>query len=227
MMKKVLTLLLVTLMMASALALTSCIWGPTIAYNWQVESHSEFVEKIEQFNSTHDEFVNTFISFDLDEKENISKAIYHFDTVANKSAVHKYGLCDKTSSTYNIDIMYYIKSTIEDTEKQDYAYQVGCYYRDVRFNFSKLDKIEIKQGNTYDGEDSDNRCTHTYEDKKYPEKFYSDPNLYNHMYHYEMFVNGVEVACIHISSIEEASKEKLDEIIQILRDSLVLINTEN
>ena len=39
-------------------------------------------------------------------------------------------------------------------------------------------------------------------------------------------VNGVEVACIHISSIEEASEEKLDEIIQMLSDSLVVINTD-
>lgn len=225
-MKRFFALMLVTLLITSVLMLTSCVWGPTIAYEWQVESHSEFVEEIEKFNSTNDEYISTFISFDLDENENISKQIYHFNTIANKSAVNKYGLCDKICSTFDIDIMYYIRSNIENAEYQDYAYLVGCYYRDVSFNFSAQDNIEIKRCNTYEGEYSDRQCSHAYEDQKYFGSIDSDTFIYNHTYHYEIFVNDTEVACIHISSIDETSEEKLNEIINMLYDSLVVLNTE-
>ena len=224
-MKRFFALVLVVILIASTLMLTSCIWGPTIGYNWKVENHGSFVEKIVEFNSTHDDFVESFISFNFDENENVTKQIYSFDTIANKSAVAKYGLCDKTCSTFNIDIMYYLKSNIDNIEYQDYAYQIGCYYRDVRFNFSKDDKIEIKQGNTYEGEPSENQCSHSYEDMKYAKMLHSDTIIYNHTYHYEIFVNDTKVACIHISSIDEASEEKLNEIINMLYDSLVIINT--
>ena len=211
--------------MTCIVSITSCIWGPTIAYDWQVESHHEFVGKIVQFNSTHDDSINSFISFDLDENEDVSGRIYHFDTIANKSAVQKYGLCDKTCSTFDIDIIYYFKSDTENSAYQDCVYQIGCYYRDASFNFSKQDKIEIKQCNTYNGEESANQCSHVYEDRKYLETLCSDPAIYNHVYHYEIFVNNTEVACIHISSINEASEEKLNEIIAMLYDSLVILNT--
>ena len=50
--------------------------------------------------------------------------------------------------------------------------------------------------------------------------------VYNHIYHYSLYIDGTEACCIHISSIDEASEEKLNEIIQMMQDSLVVINTE-
>ena len=41
-----------------------------------------------------------------------------------------------------------------------------------------------------------------------------------------MYKNGTEFACLHISSIDEASEEKLAELVQMMQDSLVVINTE-
>ena len=51
-------------------------------------------------------------------------------------------------------------------------------------------------------------------------------HLKNNIYHYKLLVNEKKFACIHISSIEEASEEKLEEIVQMLIDSMVIINTE-
>lgn len=225
-MKKSIALRLVALLIVSVFFLTSCVFGAIISFDWEVESHSQFIEKIEKFNRTHDEFVNTFISFDLDENENVSKSIYHFVTVANKSVVQRLGLCDKVCRTFDVYIMYYLRSDIEDTEHSDHAYQIGCYYRDKPFNFSEQDKIEIKKCKTYDGNEPSERCSYEYIDFIYSEILYSNKFLYNNIYHYEMFVNDTKCACIHISSFDEESEEKLNEILQMLLDSMVVLNTE-
>ena len=52
-------------------------------------------------------------------------------------------------------------------------------------------------------------------------------SIYNYSYHYSLYVNGAEYCCIHISSIEEASGEKLDEIIQMLLDNMVILNPKD
>ena len=163
------------LLMAKMLSLTSCMWGPTIAYNWKVETHNEFVKEIEKYNSIHDEFINTFISFDLDNNENISNRMYRFSTIANKSAVHKYGLCDKVGRTFNVEFACHLRLNVENN---DYPYQIGCYYRDTQYNFSEKDKIEIKKGNPYDGKDLSSQCNHMSKDRKYTEKIFSDLYIY-------------------------------------------------
>ena len=226
--KLVARVMLVILLVASAVSLFGCYFGPTLAYHWEVNTHNEFVKEIDKFNHTSDGFVDTFISFDLDENEEVSDRIYCFDTIANATKVAKFGLCDKICSGHSVYLLFYLNAPTQSEEHKDHAYKIACYYRDVKYNFSENDKIEVKKGNTYKEYESE-RCS-VFRDEFYQQGMmnYDLPEnmVYNYSSHYEIWVNDEEFACIHISSIEEASEEKLDEIIQMLYDSLVIINTE-
>ena len=206
-------------LITSTVGLFGCYFGPTISYEWNVQTHVEFVEEIEKFNSLNDGVVNAFISFDLDNCEDISEKYYQFSAVANKGAVNKYGLCDKFShGPLYIDLVYYLKSNVENDEHNEHAYKIHCSYGDVQYNFSEDDKIEIQNNMTHN-------CGDVHEDHYYGMRT-SKNMIYNNVYLYEFFVNDVRFACIHISSIGEASEETLGEIIQMLLDSIVILNTE-
>ena len=211
--------MLVVLLLAGVLNLFGCYFGPTVAYNWCVNTHDEFVVEIEKYNSVNDGFVNTFISFDFDDNKDISEKYYQMCTTVNKGAVYKYGLCDKYSDgPIYIELVYYFKSNIENDQYSEHAYKIYCVYGDVEYSFSEYDKIEIQNTMTHN-------CVSLYKDRYYGDRT-SENMIYNNVYHYEFLVNGVEFACIHISSIKEASEEKLEEIVQMLMDSMVIINTE-
>ena len=217
--------MLVILLITSAVGLFGCYFGATIVYNWEVNMHDEFVAEIEKYNSVNDGFINTFISFDLDKNEDVSKRIYQFYTITNNGGVNKFGLCDKICSFWNIGLMFYLKSNIENSDHNEHAYKIICSYDNVEYTFSEYDKIEIKQNNT-------DKCGCKRElDMYYHEhlgysSFEIEDKIYTNAYYFEMLVNDVKFACIHISSIEEASEEKLNEIIQMLLDNMVIINTE-
>lgn len=221
-MKKI-SLTFVLTMMAVMISLASCVVRP---YDWSVESHREFVEKIGDFNSKHDEFVNTFISFDLDEQENVSNGIYYFVTLANNLNAEIFGVRDKICNTFDVYITYYLKSDTEDAEYSDHKYQVACYYRDKPFNFSEQDKIEIRKSTSNDGVNPSEQCNLIALDGLYSETLFGDKYYYKNLYHYEIYANDKKVACIHISSVDETNEEKLNEIIRILLDSIVIINSE-
>ena len=69
-MKRFFALFLCAVMM---LSLISC---GEFAYEWEVDTHDEFVKNIEKYNSINDGFVDTFISFDLDDNTEITKRLY-------------------------------------------------------------------------------------------------------------------------------------------------------
>ena len=217
--------MILVFLLTSAVSFFGCYFGPTIGYQWEVDTHKEFMDEIKEYNSTHDNFINTFISFDLDKNENISKRIYHFSTVANRAKVDKFGLCDKICSTWNVHFAFYLKSNIENNEHNEYAYKIGCYYRDVQYNFLKQDEIQIRQGKTRNCGDEGRDFYYQVTLNGYSGE--PENRIYQNAYHYEIFVNNTRFGCIHISSIDEASEEKLDEIIQMLLDSLVVINAED
>jgi hypothetical protein len=220
--------MLLILLITSVFGLSGCYWGADVNRNWQVNTHQEFIEAIKKFNSQNDGSVNTFISFDLDENEEISEIYYSFVTAVNKAKLGKFGLCDKICDTYSVYLIYYMKANIPNSEHEDRAYKIACHYRDSMYNFSKTDKIEIKNSNTYKGNElkSCNSFIDSFYEHGIIDSYTIENLIYNYSSHYELFVNDVEFACIHISSIEEASEEKLDEIIQMLYDNLVIINTE-
>ena len=213
--------MLLILLLTSVFGLSGCYLGPglyfgaTINYNWGAETHREFIEEIEKFNSLNDGSVDTFISFDLDENKDVSKIYYKMSTIANTAVINKFGLHDKVCDTVGVEIICYLKSNIEDDGHSEYAYKILFGYGGNR-KFSNQDKIEIRQETT---------CPQL----RSHDLFYENDTtrlVYKNRYCYRMYANDNGIASIHISSVDEASEEKLNEIIQMLYDSLVIINTE-
>ncbi len=199
-------ILLVIILATSVLTLSSC--GAKPKY-WTGYSHQSFVEKIEEYNSKHDLFVNTFISFDLDSNEKVLECFYEFEAMVPFTRLNKI-LYDKWNDNYIIYQIFYLD-----------GYKIMCRYSLKKFNFTQEDKIEIKLAN---------HSCYQYDE------YYVEPmsevliqdktKIYNYVSRYKIYVNGTEFACLHISSVDEASEEKLAELVQMMQDSLVVINTE-
>ena len=225
-MKKIISILLITILIASVFTLTSCGF---VEYDWEFNSHEEYVNYIDNYNSLHDLYVETFISFDLDDNENVTKSVYYiFEIIDSKAKgfIQKNGyLCDMYSDGLAKILIYYLKG--EGEAHSDYAYKIKCNFSKVPFNFTSDDEIKIEESScTYYSESSSLRNDEFYEDSLITISGPKDEDLiYNHVYHYSLYVKDTIVCCIHISSIEEASQEKLDEIIQMLYESLEVINT--
>ena len=226
--KLVARLMVVVVLLSSTITFTGC---GQFEYEWEVNSHKEFVEKIEQYNSVHDLYVNTFISFDLDDNEQVSKSLYSqftmlFPRVNSFSQKNGY-IYDIHEDALSTRFLFYLRDDGENPN--EYAYKVKCNLAIVDFNFTENNEIEILSSECENGSSEFYSLKY---DLAYEEslKIYGSNEeknaFYNYVYHYSIYVDGAEVCCIHISSIDEASDEKLDEIIQMLSDSLVVLNTE-
>ena len=226
--KIVARVMLVILLFSSAVNLAGC---GLVEYYWASETHQEFVEYIKNYNSRHDLYVDTFISFDLDNNSEVSKREYSVFSIISTRARgferdHGY-ICDIHEEALGITFLYYLRSGNE--LENDYAYKIKCHFTRFLFNFNDNDKIEIKESecNNYNNEFNNSIVDLVYEESirnEYPKT--EEDIIYNHRYHYAIYVNDTEACCIHISSIDEASEEKLADIIQILSDSMVILNTE-
>ena len=213
--KLIARVMLIVLLLASALSFAGCIFVPIVPSDWEVYSHKEFIEKIEQYNSINNGSIDTFISFDFDDNENITKKIYYFWTDVSD----RFGIYDILDHYYDIDLIFYLKD-------QDHLYYYKIHYNynrnHTQNNFTEQDKIEIVK--------FDNHHCVVQNDCYYDESIEDHSNeeviMYNHYYKCGIYVNGARIGCIHISSIDETSEEKLDEIIQMMSDSLVVINAD-
>ena len=96
--KLVARVMLLVFLLASAVSLVSC--GIFSNY-WELYSHKEFVRKVEEYNSRHNLYVDTFISFDLDSNEEISSSIYYFIAGTPKKMRNKI-LYDIDNKSYRI-----------------------------------------------------------------------------------------------------------------------------
>lgn len=239
--KLVARVMLVILLVASAVSLFGCYFGSMVNREWVVETYNEFEEEIIKFNSINDGSVNIYISFDLDENEDILTRMYHFYVLANTAKTNKFGVCDKSCDSMVTSSTFHLKSDTKNSANSEYPYQIACYtVRNITQNLSENDKIEINKGFTKDGEElPTEECWQISEDRHFLESIYEYNYGYEHdaarriayltyqnTYHYEIFINGEKYVCIHISSAEELNDEKLEEIINMLSDSMVIINTE-
>ena len=226
--KLVARVMLVVFLMTGAVSLTSCIFDSVIPYDWEVYSHEEFVKQIETYNSLHDLYIDTVISFNLDDNDEVSKSIYHTGSMTNGKARgfnRKHGyVCDLYADGLAEQLLFYLKSDGE--QYSDCAYKIKCAFKRVDFNYNENDKIEIIES----------ECNCSFASLKYDLKYeeslrihpsYGDAPIYKYMYHYSLYVNDTLKCDIHILSIEEASEEKLNEIIQMLLDSIVILNPKD
>ena len=212
--------------LANMLCFSSCIFQGIIVWHKEVYSHEEFVQWVEGYNSRHDLYVDTFISFDLDDNEQVTKRLYASATrISTKHngfiAEHGY-ICDIHGYIFPTNFVFYLKGDGENAN--DYAYKIRCKRRVVDFNFTENDNIEIRASECTNS--SDAFLDYMYEKSLIYQPDSEKVSVYNHIYHYSMYVNDALIACFHISSIDESSEEKLNEIIQMMSDSLVILNTE-
>jgi len=216
--------LLLTLLLTSALSLSACVFYGHIVWSWEVYSHKEFVEKIDEYNSKHDLYVDTVISFDLDNNEEVTKRIYASATLIStkdRGFIVEHGyICDIHGYEFPTVFAFYLKD--DEGSPNDHAYKITCKRKIVDFNFTSDDNIEIIVSECTDT--SDAFLDLIYEDSLLHASDNTD--VYNYVYHYSMYANNALIACFHISSIEEASEEKLGEIMQMMYDSLVVINAD-
>ena len=214
--KLVARVILLVLLFVSALSFAGC---GKLQYSWETYSHEEFIKEIEKYNSINNGSIDTFISFNLDSNDDVTQKIYCLQTVVNKTMRQKLGFVDILDEPYSICQVFYLRN--EDNSHK-YEYKITCRYDRIDNNFTEHDKIEIIKFDNH-------RCMAS-DDAYYDESIedHSDEIviMYNHYYRCGIYVNGVMIGCIHISSIEETSEEKLDEIIQMMSDSLVVINAD-
>ena len=200
--------MLIVVLLTGVPGLSGCMIG-VVPSDWEVYSHQQFVERIEQFNSINNGSIDTFISFDLDNNENVINSIYYFWI----TLAEEFGLYDIHDTYYKVKQMFYLDE-----------YKIKCTYKRIKNNFTQDDKIEIRFNESH-------HCPLSSSDFYYEESLeyndgYTEHNIYNYFYYYEIYVNDNFIACIHISSENEATKEELNKIIKMLEDSLVVINTE-
>ena len=213
--KLIARVMLLVLLATSAFSFVGC---GVLPYSWEVYSHEEFVKEVEKYNSRNNGSTDTFISFNFDSNEDVTQKMYCLKTVVNKTICKKIGFVDLLNKSYTICQVVYLKN---EDNSNEHEYKISCMYERISNNFTKHDKIEIIKFDTHS-------CSNS-SDIFYEESIRNTGVNNIWMYHYfckcGIYVNDVMIGCIHISSIDEASEEKLDEIIQMMYDSLVVINT--
>ncbi len=206
------------------MTLTSC---GRFLYEWEVDTHKEFVENIDKYNSANNGTIDTFVSFDLDDNDQVTESKYcAFSMVspASNSFRKSHGcIYDMHDEGLGIRQLYYLKS--DDGEGNEYAYKINCNFKRVDFNFTEDDDIQLVASECANSYYS--RYDLMYEDSLSVERNSENlVDLYNYTYHYSICVYGEEFCCIHISSIDELNSIELEEIKQMLTNSLVVINTD-
>ena len=217
--------LLVIILATSVLSLSSC-GGPNIFGAYSLEtwgmyySHEEFQNFIEKYNSKNDGSVATFVSFDFPSNDAISYADYQW---FNRFHLNEYydKIYDKYQDGFGVRMTFYISDVDENGKTIKYAHQIYCSYSSTWYNANF---------------DENNELTLTLFDDstKKPRSLTEQSrihilNSYSHYHYiktYNLNVDGVDFMQISIASVNESMpQEKLDEILQLLMDNMVIINT--
>ena len=216
-------IIIVLILIVLLMNLTSC----KQMYYWEADTHEEFADYIEKYGELHDLHVDTFISFDLDDKDEVLTKQYTVFSMISPFAndfERKHGyICDFYSDVLAVRFLYYLRGDEENAN--EYAYKIKCTCSRVGFNYTEDDEIDIlpSECSTY------NESSNPSFDSMYEESVLragEGVDMYSYYYHYSVYVNNVKACCIHISSIDEPSKEKLEQIVQMLKDSIVVLNAE-
>jgi hypothetical protein len=215
--KLVARVMLVILLVASALNFGACGKGWS-QFSGCYYSHTEFMEFVKEYNSINDGEVLTFLSIDLDDVP-----CYKCYEVAGvtKTKNNKLLIYDKyMTNGVGVMICIYLDDVDESGTLIENAYQIVCVDTNTKHKYYSIDSLSL-----FDSVDEEPIYIQ-YGNRS--DVFYNPTeNAYNHIQTYNLNTNGNTVMQITIASLEkEMSQEKLDEIIQMLYDRLVIINTE-
>ena len=202
--KLIARVMLVVILVASALFLSSCFKRFYIAnYHLKYYSHSEFVEFVEQYGAKKQEiFVPTFISFDLDDVDNVDVDLYDVWTTheVTRSLITKkeereniFGETHK--ERFRCVITFFMDDYTENGELIEKAHKITCTYGTRNYNFNYEDPIRIEL----------HYISHEFAD-------------------FHIYVNDILEVDVFIQSYVERPPEKIDNIGKLLMDNIVIIN---
>ena len=193
-----------------------------VTHTKSFNNHLEFSDFIQEYNSQSRYDISSFISFDFDNNELIDK-YYEFRTRAPYKADHLYN--DNTTNT-NVELFFYFDDQTSNNEGNEIEYKIKCNYAKFEKTFFYTDNFEIKildkdemfgQYLINDRDYQDERLTIDNREKK----------KYDYVYSLALLINDEREASIKISSTQQFSEQQINAIIQMLLDSLVVINAED
>lgn len=238
-MKKIIALLL--LLFTVTLMFSSCLFSSGEAMREiNFSSHSELVDFVEDYNSKNDGFVDTFVSFDFDNNNEVRPYRYCFRSVwalpglfSKRDGGYK-KLYDKNHShMFDCEMIFHID---DDVDKM-YC-QIYCFFEtNNEYNFYQGDNISIEFVGKYSVYDKWKYIDESNCDTYGFERRFNDIRSYNYdtktseltyniMYAFLIKINDITELNIEITSVYDMTEEQLNYISQLFMDNLVIINTE-
>ena len=200
----------IVVLLLSTIVLNSCVYiGISES---ELNSHKEFLEFVQSFNSINDKNIASFISFDFDNNDKVQNKVYEYHLEIRRYPFIETGNYDKYSDLAIVQMyfyLYYEKENIRENE-----YQIMCSYSTKEFNFYQNSNLQLVLA------EGDPR------DTTYKQHNRDNFNYYVHTQKYQLLADGKNVMNIYVSSTLQPTQEQLDEICQLLMDNIVIINTE-
>ena len=218
--KLVAKLMLVVVWVISAVSLFACNggYGSRVDRSVLLDTNNDFVKFIERYNSKNDGVVYTFIAFDFDSYAKVKLYKYELNTMW-KAGYDLNKMYDKNHSDgFRCNAIFHI---------DEINAQIQCKYSTKNYNFYQNDNISFEFIESYqafapDGvrEEYADLRTFNFETLDYD-------RYYEYMYVYKISINQKEEVTVKITLENEITREKLDEIVQLLVDNITIINTED
>ena len=224
--KLVAKIMLLVILATSALTLTACNgWYGMVDRTITFKNHKELCEFAKKYGSENDGFVETFISFDFDNNNDVEVYQYNFYTTRQiKKSIITGDIINNDwydkdhSSGFECEYIFHMNAIDA---------QIICHYStNSDYNFYQGDEISFQLVDTYqkfepngDKEEWADKRTFNMETLDYDK-------YYEYMYVYQININGNEEVNLNITAKNEMSIEELDKIVQLFIDNIVIINTE-
>lgn len=178
----------------------------------KLQSHKEFLEFVQSFNSINDKNIASFISIDFDNNDKIQNKVYEYHLEMRRYPFIETGDYDKYSDLAIVRMYFYL--IYEKENIQENEYQIMCSYSTKEFNFYQNSNLQLVLS---DGESRDT---------VYKQNNSDNLDYYVYTQKYQLLTDGKNVMDIYVSSTLQPTQKQLDEICQLLLDNIVIINTE-
>ena len=220
---KIVARVMLVIVIIASLLLTSCALFlgdlDEVVHTKDFDSHREFTNFIQEYNSENDSTISSFVSFDFDNNGISFDKYYIFRTRASHNAKKLY---DKNTVDTNIELFFYLDKGSAGNENTDLEYKIKCSYAKPEKIFSRDDTFEIRLlgKNEVSGEHiitaldyQDERLSVDESNKKY-----------TYAYSLVLLINGEEEMSIKISSTRELDDAGLNSITTVLLENMVIIS---
>ena len=217
--KLVARLMLVIFLLTSTLVLTSCPGGYGSRVNRRVlfDTNEDFVNFLEHYNSKNDGAVYTFIAFNFINCEKVKLHQYELNTVW-KAGYDLNKMYDKNHSyAFGCNAIFHI---------DEINAQIQCKYSTKDYNFYQNDNMSFEFIETYQAFAPDGVREEYADQRTFNFETLDYDRYYEYMYIYRISINQKEEVTVKITSENEIRREKLDEIVKLFVDNIVIINTE-